>query len=573
MALDEIEEIKHRIDIVEFISSYLTVKKAGANYRSLCPFHHEKSPSMMISPEKQIFKCFGCNEGGDVLTFVMKMENLEFREALEMLAARAGVKLEKYRQSPEYQKEKDQKTNLYQVNNWTARFFNKILTEHPAGKVALDYLKNRGLTDETIQAFMIGYAPAQQVLKQFLHQKNLTDNDIQAAGGPDRFYKRIVFPIRDVMGNILGFTGRVLEKGQEPKYLNTPETLIFHKGRVLFNLDRARGDIKLAKATVVVEGQMDVIASVQAGVKNVVATSGTALTEDHLRTLYRYTPNIIFSFDSDTAGLTTSKKAYEMAIAEGMNVKMANLGDFKDPGEMVAADPKLWQEAVEQAQPVIDWYFRLAFKNFGQDDQELSPQGKKEIAKELIPVIKKIPDAIEQAHYVGVLARKLKVAEQVIFDALKNVASAQAPKPEKELVKKTFLPEEILVGLLVVAPQNMKIAAEKIKIDDFQDPWSKTLYTQLLSWYNSGTKDQLGDFLKTQISSEQYQKLELTKLELETEYPNFDQTIIDILDNLKSHRQEKIKQFYADAIAQAEEKGDREKLKELVKEFQNAISK
>jgi DNA primase len=573
MSLDEIEEVKHRIDIVEFISSYLTVKKAGANYRSLCPFHHEKSPSMMISPEKQIFKCFGCSEGGDVLTFVMKMENLEFREALEMLAARAGVKLEKFRQSPEYEKEKDQKTALYQINSWTARFFHKILTEHPAGAAALAYLKDRGLTDETIKNFVLGYAPAQQVLKQFLRQKGFSDAEIQAAGGPDRFYKRIVFPIRDVMGNILGFTGRVTEKGQEPKYLNTPETLIFHKGRVLFNLDKARGDIKLAKTTVVVEGQMDVIASVQAGVKNVVATSGTALTEDHLRTLYRYTPNIIFSFDSDTAGLTTSKKAYEMAIAEGMNVRMANLGEFKDPGEMVSSDAELWQRAIDEAQPVIEWYFRLAFKNFGQDDKDLSPQDKKEIAKELIPIIKKIPDSIEQAHYVGVLARKLKVAEQVIFDALNDVQSVKSKNIDVKPVKKAYSDEEILVVLLALAPNNAKIAQEKIKPDDLIDPWAKLLYMHLLSWYNDDTKGSFGDFLLSKISAEEYQKLELLKMEIEAEYPNLDQTVNDMLENLKSHKQEKIKQFYASAIAQAEEKGDREKLKQLVKEFQHAISK
>ena len=228
--MDEVEEIKRRIDIVDFMSGYLTLKKAGANYRALCPFHSEKTPSLMISPEKQIFKCFGCNEGGDVLSFVMKMENLEFREALEMLAARAGVKLERYKKSPQYQKEKDQKTRLYQINSWSARLFHEILLKHPTGKAALEYLKKRKLTAETIKTFMIGYAPSGRsptggtpntILKAFLKKKGYTDTEIQQAGGLDRFFRRIIFPIRDVMGNVLGFTGRSTSDNQEPKYLNT----------------------------------------------------------------------------------------------------------------------------------------------------------------------------------------------------------------------------------------------------------------------------------------------------------------------------------------------------------------
>lgn len=578
MAIDEIEEIKRKIDIVDFISGYLTVKKAGANFRSLCPFHHEKSPSMMISPEKQIFKCFGCGAGGDVLSFVMQMENLEFREALEMLASRAGVKLEKYRQSPNYQKEKDEKTKLYEINAWSSRLFHEILIKHPAGKNALEYLKSRGLSDETIEHFTIGYAPSNAILKPFLLKKGYTATEIQAVGGPDRFYKRIIFPIRDVMGNVLGFTGRVLEKGQEPKYLNTPETIIFHKGRILYNLDKARGDIKLGKATVVVEGQMDVVSSVQAGVKNVVATSGTALTEDHLRTLYRYTPNIIFSFDSDTAGLATAKKAYEMAIAEGMNVKMVNLGDFKDPGEMVEKDPLLWPKAIEEAQPVIDWYFRLAFKKFIIDGETvLTPQDKKEIAKELIPIIKKIPDTIEQAHYVGVLSRKLGVAEQVIFDAMRNVVEKKQDTRDKKQTEnpKQIQPssEEILVGLLVLAPDNIKLVKDQISVDDLLDSWSKLLYNEIIIWYSNGENGKLDTNLKAKLAQKDYEKLSFLMITLENDYPDFTQVITDICLSLKAHKNEKIKQHYALAIAEAEEKGDREKLKQLVKEFQDVISK
>ena len=224
--MDEVEEIKRRIDIVDLISSYLTLQKAGSNYKALCPFHQEKTPSMMISPEKQIFKCFGCSEGGDIFSFVMKMENLEFPEALKMLADRAGVKLERRKFTAE--DKPDRKSRLFQINNLIARAFHQILMTHPAGQPAREYLQKRGLANQTIKEFMIGYAPSSRAMHQWLKKKNFTDEEIQNAGSPDRFFRRIIFPIRDVMGNVLGFTGRVLDSKQEPKYLNTPETNIFH---------------------------------------------------------------------------------------------------------------------------------------------------------------------------------------------------------------------------------------------------------------------------------------------------------------------------------------------------------
>jgi len=582
--MDEVEEIKRRIDLVDFISGYLTVKKAGANYRALCPFHHEKTPSLMISPEKQIWKCFGCNEGGDIYGFVMKMENLGFREALEMLAARAGVKLERYRRSPEYQKEKDQKTRLFQINHWSMRLFQEILLKYPSGKSALEYLKKRGLTIETMKTFMLGYAPSNSILKAFLKKKGYTDSEIQSAGGPDRFYRRIIFPIRDVMGNILGFTGRATSDEQQPKYLNTPETIIFHKGRILYNLDKARGDIKLEKSTVVVEGQMDVIASYQAGVKNVVATSGTALTQEHLQILYRYTPNIVFAFDSDTAGLQTAKKAYEMALVEGMNVKMIEpVGSYKDPGEIAAADPALWYKTVQEAKPVIDWYFDLAFQQdtitkMQDTNKELTSQEKKEIAKELLPIIKKIPDTIEQAHYIGLLAKKLGISEKVIFEALnkaKDTRYKQQTNANIQGVKnqtKQLSPEETLLGAFVLAPDQIGLAIKKILPQNFSSKTTQEIYKQLILWYNQGSKGQIEEFLKKTLAQD-FQQAQLFSLEVKEKYTEISEHLInDLIQNIQARHAEETKQHYADAISHAEAKGDREKLKALIKELQDAIS-
>ncbi len=577
MLLDEVEQVKQRIDIVEFISSYLTVKKAGANYRALCPFHHEKTPSMMISPDKQIFKCFGCAASGDVISFLMKMENLNFREALEVLAARAGVELVKKTpdQIQAHQEEENLKARLYNLNMLVARFWQKILLDHPVGQNALEYLKSRGLTIETIKLFLLGYAPGKISLLKWLSLKNFTENEIQESGSPDRFFKRIVFPITNPLGQVIGFTGRATEFGQEPKYYNSPETSIFHKSRTLYNLERAKVSIRQNQAVVVVEGQMDVISSYQAGVENVVATSGTALTVDHLQILGRFVQTIIFAFDTDNAGLTTQKKAYEMAIAQGLNVKMVIIPPpYKDPGEFSIASPESWQKAVQNAIPVVDWYFNLVFgPNIKNTDQLTSIQ-KKEIAKELLPIIKKIPDKIEQAHYVGVLARKLKIAEEVIFNSLNNVIDKKPDKNNKEQTenqKAKLTDEAILVGLLTLAPKNIEKASLVVKTEDLPEDL-KLLYSKLLTWYNDKRTDKLGEFLKSKLKDSDFQKLEGLQIELENDYPNINQVIDDLLANFQAHKQEKMKQFYAEAIAKAEEDGDREKLKQLVKEFQNAIS-
>lgn len=575
--MDEVEEIKRRIDIVDLISSYLTLQKAGSNYRAVCPFHQEKTPSFMVSPEKQIWHCFGCSEGGDIFSFVMKMENLEFPEALKMLADRAGVKLERRKFTAE--DKPDRKSRLFQINNLIARAFHQILMTHPSGKLAREYLQKRGLSNQTIKEFMIGYAPSSsQAMHQWLKKKNFTDEEIQNAGSPDRFFRRIVFPIRDVMGNVLGFTGRVLDSKQEPKYLNTPETIIFHKSRLLYNLDKARGFIKQEKATVVVEGQMDVIASFQAGVKNVVASSGTALTDEHLRLLYRYTPNIIFAFDSDTAGLLTAKKAYEMAIVEGFNVKMVSLSEYKDPGEMIEKDPSLWPKQVSLAKPVIDWYFDLAFQKQMAQSQELTAQKKKEIAREILPIIQKIPDRIEQAHYTGLLAKRLEVKEEAVFDTLAHLKEKKTnPSNSNTIVSSKPKPsaEDLLIGILLKKPAKIKEVQTKIKVYDIINKELQEIYSHLLKLYNQSDQDILARLKKGTNRQTQNKvddlilvvnRLEKTEEDFETDFPQ-------LVAKIKGNNRETLKSYYAEEIKKAESKNDLVRLKQLIKEFQDAISK
>lgn len=577
--MDEVDEVKRRIDIQDLIASYLTLKKAGANYRCLCPFHNEKTPSMMVSPEKQIFKCFGCGEGGDVFSFVMKMENLEFPEALKMLAERAGVKLKPRGgyTGNEQMNAPDRKTKLFQVNKFAAAVFHKILVAHPAGKVALDYLFNRGIKKDIIDEFMIGYAPSSRAMTGLLKKRGFTDTEIQNAGSPDRFFRRIIFPITDVMGNVLGFTGRVIDGKSEPKYLNTPETIIFHKGRILYNLNRARGEIKLNKATVLVEGQMDVISSYQAGVKNVVATSGTALTPEHMQTLFRYTPNIIFAFDKDNAGITAAKKAYDMAIDQSFNAKMVDLGSYKDPGEMVEKDPDLWVKSVKNAIPVIDWYFDEAFKRLTVDGErstsdELTSVQKKEIAKDIIPIIKKIPDTIEQAHYVEMLANRLGVPDDIIFDSLAKVPGEKTEKVSTLKAPEDILPEELLLGFIGKNTIDKKLL-EKLVLDDFEKIDNKSIYKSIQNWYNNSEDEILIKYLKKKLASKDFNRLEMFILEVENNYDDNPDILRDLIQRVQEKKKDDIKERYAREIAAAEKTNDRVKLKQLIKEFQNEISK
>lgn len=540
----------------------------------------------MVSGEKQIFKCFGCGEGGDIFSFVMKMENLEFPEALRMLAERAGVQLKRRTFKPE--EGRDRKTQLYKINDLSAKVFHKVLVDHRTGKSALEYLKKRGITLETIKDFQIGYAPAfakatvgkPTFLTKFFIQRGFTENEIQEAGAPNRFFKRIMFPIRDAMGNCIAFTGRATQEGQEPKYLNTADTILFHKGRILYNLNQAKGAIKQENTSIVVEGQMDVVASWQAGIKNVVASSGIALTDEHLHILYRYSPNIIFSFDSDSAGLKTAKKAYELAITEGFNVKMVSLGEFKDPGEMIAQSVELWQKAVKNAKPVIDWYFELAFgKQLTADggNKELTSQEKKEIAKEILPIIKIIPDTIEQAHYVNLLAKRLGVSENVVFDALSRVGLPKdSPKSTSKTVLKQNSLEEIILAILLYRPELITKYQGKIKLNNFKDDKIKEVYTSLEKEYNKNNQG-VTLRLKKGVSRETNLLVDNLLLDAEKLYKNDPGSLQEDLDqainHINSDKKEELKQYYAKEIQKAEQKGDRQSLKKLIKEFQAEISK
>ena len=360
------ELIKSRLDIVAFLRGYLTLQPAGRNFKALCPFHKEKTPSFMVSPDRQSWHCFGCGLGGDAFTFVMKYENVEFGEALRILAEKAGVEL-KHENPAEYR----YSGLLYDLNNAAKEFFKRALGAAP---VAKEYLKSRGLTQETIETFELGWAPNEpEALAMQLLNSGSAPQDIIQAGLAikterglmlDRFRGRIMFPIHNHTGKTVGFTGRILpslDKGDAGKYVNSPETPIFQKSKLLYGFWKSKDAIREAKAVVLVEGQMDFLMSWQSGVKNIVASSGTALTADHLIVLHRLADELIINYDSDTAGADAAERAIDLAQASDFSVKIAAMEEFKDAADAAKADPKNVERAIRGRDPGARILFQEIF--------------------------------------------------------------------------------------------------------------------------------------------------------------------------------------------------------------------
>ncbi len=584
--MDEVEQIKSKIDIVDFIGGYLTLKKAGSNYKANCPFHSENTPSFMVSPEKQIYKCFGCNAGGDVFNFLMQMENLEFPEALEVLADKTGVELPRRKNKEVYRAEKNKKNRLYQINNLSAKVFAKILHEHQSGKIALDYLQNRSINTETIKLYQLGFAPQKKVLKQFLTDKGFSEREVVEAGSPDKFFLRIMFPICDTWGNVVGFTGRVVNKGIEPKYLNSPETAIFYKSKVLYGLNLAKQYIKEKNNAVLVEGQMDVISSFQAGVKNVVASSGTALTEDHINILSRYTPNIVFAFDSDSAGKIATKKAITMAVLKNINTNVVVLPEgFKDAGDVIQKDKNLWKKLVDSAIQGIDWYFNESFLN-----KDISKsQDKKEIAKSILPLIKIIPDKIEQEHYIKLFANKINAKEKIIYEALNRIENkTNTVQVNTEQQKNKLTPGMNLLGLILTYPKYLDKVITKIDYKDFNEQeLCQKIYKFLESCYtkvncksgnsrNCLSRTGIMQCLEKKLSYEEIKEVKFLILSIENNNQKVEEQAIlnDInqsLERVVKIKKDNIKSDFAQKIASAEKNKDRKEVKKLLEELQNAI--
>ena len=456
------EEVKSRLDIIDVIREYVPLKPAGANWRACCPFHNEKTPSFMVSKPKQMWHCFGCGEGGDVFTFVMKQEGLEFPDALRLLAEKAGVRLRQER--PEERTERQRLSVLLEA---TVTFWSKVLWEEPLAREARRYLQDeRHFLPETIRDWRLGYAQdSWDALVNHLAALGFNDDEMTKAGVAirkmemhgrsvyDRFRNRIMFPIADAHGRIVGTTGRILDTASMKvpaegwsvsggKYVNTPETLLYRKGSVLYGLDKAKAEIRRQNLAVLVEGNMDVIASHQAGVTNVVAASGTALTMSQVETIKRYAEGVAFCFDADPAGETATLRGLTVALSAIPKVAIIQLPKrpdgqtYKDPDECVRENPEAWRAAIISAEPVMEYYFRRAV-----EDRDLSRlEDKQQVTKTLLGLISELPDSVAVAHYLQKLASLVQVPERYLREALPRRAepsrlaagAALTPPPRRD---------------------------------------------------------------------------------------------------------------------------------------------
>ncbi len=580
-----VDEIKNRLDIVDVISGYVKLRKTGKDYKALCPFHSEKTPSFFVSPSKQIWHCFGCGIGGDMFSFIMKIEGVEFVDALRTLAQKAGVILKK--QDPKLQ---SQRSKIYEICQEAAEFFEENF--HPAGgqpqaekeaKAVQDYLKNRGISSESIKEFKIGYAlDSWSSLYEHLTSLGYKIDDIEKAGliiktqnkYYDRFRGRIMFPICDISGQVIAFTGRVF-KGDEStaKYINSPETLIFNKSQILYGLDKAKVDIRKQDQCILVEGQVDAIMSHQAEVRNTIATSGTALTLDHLRIIKRYTDNLLLAFDTDTAGEEATKKGIGLAQGAEFNIKITILSGGKDPADIIKENPGAWKKAIEEARPIMEFYFENVFSKY--DPEKL--EDKRQIAKELLVPIKRIANEIERAHWLQVLAARLNVQEKLLNEALTKVKRLDERIDEPSFVKtsegkitleKSRLQslEENLLGFILKHPEHLELLKTGLLSEYFSNPVTQKIFQELKK-QKSGFD--LKEFQKKVLPDQPYY---LEHLIFQIEHYNLEgkdilKEIIFCINDIKSNCLKKKLSKLSLAIKKAEREKNKKEVKKLTEEF------
>jgi len=572
-----VDEIKQRVSMVETVQGYLPLKKAGTNWKGLCPFHSEKTPSFMVSDDRQMFHCFGCGEGGDVFSFLQKMEGYDFPEVLRLLADRAGVTLPK--RDPRLTHERNM---LAEILDLAARFFRKVLTDSTSAASAREYLNGRGLSPAAMQTFGLGYAPeGWETLAGFLAKRGYKEEDVIRAGLAlrsmngrglyDRFRKRIMFPIRNAHGQVIGFTGRLLPEDEKKpeaggKYVNTPEGPLYHKGEVLFGLDLAKQEVKRADLAVLVEGNMDVISSHQAGVTNVVAASGTALTDSQLRLLGRYTHRVAVAFDADAAGDAAARKGILAALRNGFLVKVivipAEAG--KDPDDCIRKDPELWRTAIARSVDVFDYLLARVKATFDLRTVE----GKKSSLEGIAPILAEVADPVAQAHYRKTVAEAIGIPEEVVRSSLPKPAAALLAAPEhrvpdtRRLSRGRMLSERLL-ALFLTLPAVRPVVQDTLRSEWLEGDDLRDLYALAVSAYARGVTP--SGIPQTERTAELSAVLPLMLDAMPADAP--EQETIELLTGLRGLRRRAEREALESDMREAERAGDAARVAELTRLF------
>ncbi len=532
--MNHVEEIRLRMNIEDLVGGYVQLKKSGRNLKGLCPFHSEKTPSFMVSPEKGIAYCFGCHQGGDIFKFIELVENVSFPEAVRILAEKTNVTLPK-----ELPKANNKRIKNIEINQWTTKFYEEELENN---KNAKDYFLNRGLTNETIKKFRLGFAPdsfnklknnligkgfdkKDLIEASVVNQRSIADKNIY-----DRFRNRLIFPIFDHQDNPVGFSGRIIGEG-EPKYLNSPETPAYNKSLILYALNWSKKSIKEKDMAIFVEGYMDVITAHQAGTQNAIATCGTASTAQQLKLIQRFTKNIAFAFDQDSAGIEATFRAIELAQMADLNIKVIIIPNGKDPDESIRNNLVGWQSAVENPISVMDFYFSYAFRKFDKENMD----GKKEILKLLLPIIKLYRTDMEKGEYLNKLAMELKTDVRLLWNDLNHTSikpsypSSQAKKqsPEtNEPKKRIFSREEFLLGFICNYPEIYKKVIDNL-IDNIPlNPNTERFYNILKKVYTRESSMDISNF-REELSKEDREQIDIYTLLIDEFYPDFSEELAE----------------------------------------------
>lgn len=589
--VDAKEEVRARLNIEDVIGEYVQLKRAGRNYKGISPFTSEKTPSFYVSPDKQIWHDFSGNKGGDVFSFIMEVEGLDFRQALELLARKAGVDLSLY-QSGGNKGLAQKKQRLLSALDLAATYYQQSLLKNNA---ALEYVfKKRGLNRDAVTVFRIGYSPnADDALTRALTKRGFKEDELYDAGLSvrrrgrlgDMFRGRMMIPLSDGQGQVVGFTARIMEDRKDaPKYINTPQTLLYDKGRQVFGLAQAKEAIRKSDRAVVVEGNLDVVSSHQAGVANVVAAAGTALTEYHLKSLTRLSGNVALAFDGDKAGVAATERAIGLAQAVGTRLSVVVLPDTaKDPDELIQQDPALWRQAIEQAQPVVDWVISRYQTLFDITTAE----GKRELTTRALTIVKQLKDPVEREHYVELIARVTGASKGALEDKLAGIGATDTPQRLKA-VKAAVAPPSSAEdtrrvgyqdGLLALAASDpsTRPVLNKLSIECLEGEERQVLARYLAANQTADIEGELPPELR-EIGT--YVKIVL--LQAETRYGQWSaqDRYLEAAKLVRQVEQEKTKQKKADLITrlrEAESLGDsavvsalRSELNTLIKEEHSA---
>lgn len=576
-----LDDILSRVDIVELISSYIPLKKAGRNFRARCPFHNEKTPSFMVSSEKQIYHCFGCGESGNAFRFLMQHERMEFTEAVEFLAKRCGVVLP---QSGTDKHAEGLNAQILKVNDLAAGFFSGRLSS-PAGKEALEYLQKRGLDRKTLESARIGLAPdSWDGLISFMRGKGIALSLLDKAGliSPrqgggyyDRFRNRIIFPISDVRSRVIGFGARVYSGTDNGvKYINSPETPVYTKGRNLYGLHLSKDAVRRCDCAVVVEGYLDFLIPCQEGVDNLVASQGTALTEEQIRLLKRYTGNVVIIYDGDKAGENAALRALELFVEEGLNVRVAVLPEGDDPDTFVRREgPEAFRAMIEGAREIFDYKLGILRSN----NDVACAAGKNAVAAEMLPTIGKFQSAVVRSEYLRVLAEEIDVSQEALIEEMNRIRSGRQEKRRaepirRETVQETVSPaEKLLIQLMLQENELISKIRDSLAPSDFQSRAAGQIVRTMFELSGKGMEIGAGMLMNhleesgvsgivcdPAFSSEDVSAEEKEKM------------AGDCVRRIKMHNMNNRRRHLHQQIKDAQVSGDRMKLDGLLKEF-NAL--